>query len=77
MPSTDLAGKTVERAEYDYNDALRVFFTDGTMLYVSGVWHNDDTAGTDAALLEADDPKSYEESGDFYRVASERSLDQH
>lgn len=63
-----MIGKTIERVEFDYDEALRVFFTDGTMLYAAGVWHNDSTAGITAALIEADQPKSWGESKKFYDI---------
>ena len=61
-----LVGKTVVHVEYDYNDALRLHFADGSMLYVAGVWHNDSRAGTTVSLVPADKPKSYEEDKRFY-----------
>jgi hypothetical protein len=42
------------------------------MLYVQGVWHNDSTSGTDAALLERDDPKSWKESRKFHDLVHKR-----
>lgn len=72
MTQSEVIGKTVERVEYDYYDALRLHFTDGSMLFVQGVWHNDDTAGTAVALLGPEDPKSYSEDKLFYQLLRER-----
>lgn len=70
--SQEIVGKTIARVEYDYNGSLNIHFTDGSMLYVQGTWHNDSTAGTDVSLLAPDDPKSYHETHDFYQLASDR-----
>lgn len=74
--SDAVVGKTIERVEYDYDEALRLHFTDGTMLYISGVWHNDSTAGTGVALIAAEQPKTYEESKGFYEFVYEQRWDQ-
>lgn len=71
---SSVAGKTVERMAMDEFDALRLYFTDGSMLYANGVWLNTGEASTEVALLSPDDPKSYDESHDFYDVMRERLI---
>jgi hypothetical protein len=46
QPQNKLVGKTISTVDYHYDAALTLGFTDGTQLYVQGVWHNDRTAGT-------------------------------
>lgn len=68
----DVVGRTITRVEYADEDELRLFFDDGSMLYVSGVWHNDSTAGTMVSLMRPDDPKSYADDEDFYDLTYDR-----
>lgn len=66
MDSDSLKGAVIEAVDYDYDDALRITLKDGRRLIVVGVDHNDDTAGTAAAIWPAGVPFNW---GAYWGVA--------